>query len=198
MLTSAKASGKASTSSGYPISSPSRTEHPISIPGEFVDKSIEIEPSAFISKLLDTNNYITTRELYKWAKKPNILLSDINIIIKSYQENVQKAFSYKNTYSHNKAILENTKLYNTKLEDNIKYYIAIVNRFIISLAISIPATLNLSLKDSELSPAYSCPGFPISHAFFRDTRVTKLPDLTLFTRNHIVFNNWLVQIKNKL
>ena len=64
-MTSAKASSKASTSSGCPISSPSRTEYPISISGEFIDKSIEIEPSTFIIKLLETDNYITARELYK-------------------------------------------------------------------------------------------------------------------------------------
>jgi hypothetical protein len=64
-LTSAKASGKASASSGYSVSGPFRTERPVSIPGEFIDKSIEIEPSAFIIKLLETNNYITTKELYK-------------------------------------------------------------------------------------------------------------------------------------
>jgi hypothetical protein len=87
-LTSAKASGKASASSDHSVSGPSRTKCPISIPREFMDESIEIEPSAFITKLLETNNYITTRELYKWAKKPDILLSDINIIIKSYRENI--------------------------------------------------------------------------------------------------------------
>jgi hypothetical protein len=87
-LTSAKASGKASTSSGRPVSGPSRTEYSVSVSGEFVDKSIEIEPSAFISKLLDTNNRITAGELYKWAKEPNILLLDINIIIKSYRKNI--------------------------------------------------------------------------------------------------------------
>jgi hypothetical protein len=64
-LTSTKASGKAPTSLGYSISSPFRTEYPISISREFIDKSIKIEPSAFISKLLNTNNRITTRELYK-------------------------------------------------------------------------------------------------------------------------------------
>jgi hypothetical protein len=83
-LTSTKASGKAPTSLGYPVSGPSRTEYPIGISGEFIDKSIEIEPSAFIIKLLETENYITTRELYKWAKEPSTLFSDINIIIKSY------------------------------------------------------------------------------------------------------------------
>jgi hypothetical protein len=126
------------------------------------------------------------------------LLSDINIIIKSYRKNVQRALLYKNAYSYNKAILENTKLYNTKLEDNIKCYIAIVDRFIISLAASIPATPNPSLKDSELSPAYFRPGSPVSYASFKGARVTKLPDPTLFAGDRIVFNDWLVQIKNKL
>jgi hypothetical protein len=126
------------------------------------------------------------------------LLSDINIIIKSYRENVQRALLYKNAYSYNKAILENTKLYNTKLEDNIKYYISIVNWFIISLVTSIPAAPNPSLKDSELSFTYFRLESPISYASFRGTRVTKLPDPTLFAEDYIVFNNWLVQIKNKL
>ena len=83
-MTLAKASSKAPISSGYLISSPSRIEYPISISGKFIDKSIEIESSAFIIKLLETNNYITTGELYKWAKKSDTLLSDINLIIKSY------------------------------------------------------------------------------------------------------------------
>ena len=65
MSTSAKASGKAPTSSGYPVSGPSRTERPVSVPREFMDKSMEIEPSAFITKLLETNNQVTTRELYE-------------------------------------------------------------------------------------------------------------------------------------
>ena len=64
-MTSAKASGKAPASSGYPVSGPSRTKRSVSIPGEFIDKSIEIEPSAFIIKLLETKDYITTKELYK-------------------------------------------------------------------------------------------------------------------------------------
>jgi hypothetical protein len=64
-LTSAKASSKASTSSGYSVSGPSRTKRSISISREFIDKSIEIEFSAFIIKLLETNNYITAGKLYK-------------------------------------------------------------------------------------------------------------------------------------
>jgi hypothetical protein len=64
-LTSTKASSKVPTSLGYPISSSSRIKYPISIPGEFINKFIEIEPSAFIIKLLETKDYIITRELYK-------------------------------------------------------------------------------------------------------------------------------------
>jgi hypothetical protein len=130
------------------------------------------------------------------------LLSDINIIIKSYRENIYRTVSYKNTYSYNKAILENTKLYNTKLENNIKYYIAIVDRLIIAPATPaipvVPAIPNPFLKNSEPSPAYSRPGSPISHISFGSTRITKLPDPTLFTGDYTVFDNWLVQIKNKL
>jgi hypothetical protein len=202
MSTSAKASGKAPAGSGRPVGGPSRTECPVSVPGEFMDKSIEIEPSVFITKLLKTEDYITAGELYKWAKEPDILLSDINIIIKSYRENVYRAVLYKNTYSYNKAILKNTKFYNTKLKDNIKYYTAIVDRLIIALATPtitiVPAVPNPFLKNSELSPIHFRPGFPISHTLFRSTRVTKFPDPTLFTRDYTVFNNWLVQIKNKL
>ena len=64
-MTFAKASGKAPTSLGYPVSGLSRTKCPVSIPREFIDKSIEIEPFAFISKLLDTNNRITAGKLYE-------------------------------------------------------------------------------------------------------------------------------------
>ena len=64
-MTSTKASGKAPTGSGYSVSGPFRTECPIGIPREFIDESIEIEPSAFIIKLLETENHITTGELYK-------------------------------------------------------------------------------------------------------------------------------------
>ena len=69
---------------------------------------------------------------------------------------------------------------------------AIVDRLIVALttsALPAPATPNPSQKNSELSPAYFHPGSPISHAFFRGTRVTKLPDLTLFTRDYTIFNN---------
>ena len=65
MSTLAKASSKALISSGRPVSGPFRIKHPVSISREFINESIEIEPSAFIIKLLKTNNYITTRELYK-------------------------------------------------------------------------------------------------------------------------------------
>ena len=64
-MTSAKASGKVPTSSGRPVSGPSRTKCPVSISGEFINESIEIESSAFIIKLLKTKDYITAGELYK-------------------------------------------------------------------------------------------------------------------------------------
>jgi hypothetical protein len=69
---------------------------------------------------------------------------------------------------------------------------AIVNWLIVALITSALATLNSSQKNSELFLAYFYSGFPISHAFFRDTRITKLLDLILFTRNYTIFNNWLV------
>jgi hypothetical protein len=86
-LISAKAS-KALTNSGYPISSPFRIKYYINIPKEFINKFIEIEFSTFIINLLETNNYTITKELYKWARELNILLLDINIIIKNYWENI--------------------------------------------------------------------------------------------------------------
>jgi hypothetical protein len=82
-LTFTKAS-KALTNLGYFINSSFRTEYYINISREFINKFIKIKPSIFIIKLLEINNSIIIKELYKWAKKPNILLLDINIIIKSY------------------------------------------------------------------------------------------------------------------
>jgi hypothetical protein len=79
---------------------------------------------------------------------------------------------------------------------------AIVDRFIIVPATPtifiVLAILNPFLKNSELSPTYFRSGSPISYISFKDTRIIKLPDPTLFTRDYTVFNNWLVQIKNKL
>ena len=95
-------------------------------------------------KLLETNNQVTAGELHEQAKEPNTLLSDINIIIKSYRENIQRAISYKNAYSYNKAILENTKLHNTKLENKVKYYMAIVDRLMVALITSAPPALATS------------------------------------------------------
>jgi hypothetical protein len=166
-----------------------------------MDESMEIEPSAFITKLLETEDHVTAGELHEWAKEPDTLLSDINIIMKSYRENVQRAVSHKNAYSHNKAILENTKLHNAKLEDEVKRYTAIVDRLMVAPTASAPpapAAPNPSQKNSEPSPAHSHPGSPASHAPFGGTRVAKLPDPTLFAGDRTVFDDWLVQIKNKL
>jgi hypothetical protein len=79
---------------------------------------------------------------------------------------------------------------------------AIVDRFIIALTTPtipiVPAVPNPFLKNSELSSVYFCLEFPISYTSFRGTRITKLPDPILFIGDRTVFNNWLVQIKNKL
>jgi hypothetical protein len=77
-------SSKAPTSSGYSISSPFRIECPLNIPRGFLDKSIEEEAFPFIKKLLYIKELVTTKELYKWAKEADYLLSDINLIITSY------------------------------------------------------------------------------------------------------------------
>jgi hypothetical protein len=75
-----------------------------------LDESIEEEASPFIKKLLYTKELVTTKELYKWAKEANYLLSDINSIITSYRENLKKAVLYKTNYKDTKGLLENTKL----------------------------------------------------------------------------------------
>ena len=62
-MTSAKASGKAPASSGRPISGPSRTKCPVSIPREFINESIEEEYSLFIRKVLDISYLITSHNL---------------------------------------------------------------------------------------------------------------------------------------
>jgi hypothetical protein len=134
------------------------------------------------------------------------LLSDINLIITSYRDTLKKGVLYKTSYKDTKGLLENTKLYNTKLEEDIKYYTAIVDQLIAAPATptpsvpapSIPAPPDPSLKSPVLSYSYSRPGSPVLQASNRGTRVTKLPDLTLFTRDRTVFNDWLIQIKNKL
>jgi heme oxygenase len=75
-----------------------------------LDESIEEEASPFIKKLLYIKELVTTKELYKWAKEANYLLSDINSIITSYRENLKKAILYKINYKDTKGLLENTKL----------------------------------------------------------------------------------------
>jgi hypothetical protein len=62
------------------------------------------------------------------------LLTNINSIITSYRKNLKKAILYKISYKNIKGLFKNTKLYNIKLKDNIKYYIAIVDRLIVALA----------------------------------------------------------------
>jgi hypothetical protein len=125
------------------------------------------------------------------------LLSDINLIITSYRDTLKKGISYKTSYKDTKGLLENIKLYNAKLEEDIKRYIAIVNRLIAAPATpapsvpapSIPASPDLSLKSPVLSYSYFRPGSSILQASNRGTRVAKLLDPTLFTRDYTVFNN---------
>jgi hypothetical protein len=129
------------------------------------------------------------------------LLSDINLIITSYRENLKKAVSYKTNYKDTKGLLENTKLQNTKLDEDIKYYTAIVDRLMVipaTPAPSVPTPSDPSPKSPVLSHSYSHPGSPVPEASSRGTRIAKLPDLTLFTGDRTVFDNWLIQIKNKL
>jgi hypothetical protein len=97
------------------------------------------------------------------------LLSDINLIITSYWDILKKGVSYKTSYKNTKGLLENTKLYNAKLEEDVKRYIAIVDRLIAAPAtpaplvpaLSIPAPPDPSLKLPVLSYSYFCPGFPV-------------------------------------
>jgi hypothetical protein len=134
------------------------------------------------------------------------LLSNINLIITSYRDTLKKGVLYKTSYKDTKGLLENTKLYNAKLKEDIKRYTVIVDRLIVALATptpSVPAPFiptppDPSPKSPVLSYSHSRPGSPVLQASNRGTRVAKLPDPTLFTGDRIVFNNWLIQIKNKL
>jgi hypothetical protein len=73
------------------------------------------------------------------------------------------------SYKDTKGLLENIKLYNAKLEEDIKRYTAIVDRLITAPATpapsvpapSIPAPPDPSLKSPVLSYSYSRLGSPI-------------------------------------
>ena len=49
------------------------------------------------------------------------------MIITSYWDTFKKGILYKTSYKNTKGLLENTKLHNTKLEEDIKRYIAIID-----------------------------------------------------------------------
>jgi hypothetical protein len=97
------------------------------------------------------------------------LLSDINLIVTSYRDTLKKGVLYKTSYKDTKGLLENIKLYNTKLEEDIKRYIAIVDQLIVAPAtptlsvpaLSIPALPDPSPKSPVLSHSYSRLGSPI-------------------------------------
>ena len=99
-----------------------------------MDKSIKEEYSLFIRKVLDIGYLITSHNLNNWSKDPINLLKDINLIIKSYWDTTIKLAKYKKRYRDIKGIFENIKLYNTKLEADIKRYIILLNWLILVLA----------------------------------------------------------------
>ena len=85
------------------------------------------------------NYLITSYNLNSWFKDPINLLKDINLIIESYRETTIKLARYKKKYRDTKGVFENIKLYNTKLEVDIKYYTSFLNRLIL-----VPATPTLA------------------------------------------------------
>ena len=99
-----------------------------------MDESIKEGYSLFIRKVLDTDYLITSHDLNNQFKDPINLLKDINLIIESYWETTTKLAKYKKRYRDTKGIFENIKLYNTKLEADIKRYIILLNRLILVLA----------------------------------------------------------------
>jgi len=88
---------------------------------------MEEDHSPFIRKVLDTGYLITSHDLNSWSKDPINLLKDINLIIKSYRDTTVKLAEYKKRYRDAKGIFENTKLYNARLEANVKRYTMLLN-----------------------------------------------------------------------
>ena len=81
----------------------------------------------FIRKVLDTSYLITSHDLNSWSKDPINFLKDINLIIKSYWDTIIKLAKYKKRYRDTKGIFKNIKLYNTRLEADVKRYIMLLN-----------------------------------------------------------------------
>jgi hypothetical protein len=127
---------------------------------------------------------ITSHDLNSWFKDPINLLKDINLIIESYRETTIKLAEYKKRYRDTKGIFENTKLYNTKLEADIKRYTILLNRLILALATLIQATEVAPKIDPRSHKESLTP-----HALYRAPRVVILLDLTLFYRDRTVFDD---------
>ena len=92
-----------------------------------MNESIEEEYSLFIKKVLDTDYLITSYNLNNQSKDLINLLKDINLVIKSYRETTIKLAGYKKKYRDTKGVFENIKLYNTKLEADVKRYTSLLN-----------------------------------------------------------------------
>jgi hypothetical protein len=186
-------SQQAPVGSGHPVGDPSRSERLVDVPGGFADESIEEGHSPFIRKVLDTDHPITSHDLNSWFKDPVNLLKDINLIIESYRDTTAKLAEYKKRYGDAKGIFENTKLQNARLEADVKRYTMLLDRFMLVPA----APVQAPEAAPEIDPR-SRKGSPAPHAPYGAPRVVILPDPTLFYGDRTVFDDWLVQIKNKL
>ena len=81
------------------------------------------------------------------------MLFNINSIITSYRKNLKKTILYKTSYKDTKGLFKNTKLYNTKFKNNIKYYMAIVDWLIVALAISALSAPTISIVPVTPNPS---------------------------------------------
>jgi hypothetical protein len=106
------------------------------------------------------------------------------LIIKSYRDTTIKLAKYKKRYRDTKGVFENTKLYNARLEADIKRYTILLNRLILVLATPIQApevALEIDLRSYKGSLAL--------YVLYRTPRVVILLDLTLFYRDYTIFDN---------
>jgi hypothetical protein len=188
---------QAPAGSGHPVGGPARSERPVNVPGGSAYESVE-EDSPFVSKALDSQSLITTQDMREWAEDPNGFLKDINTIVKSYRTASTKLATYKKKYGDAKGAFENNQLHLVtleekhitlqeeyeKLKEDNQRYKGMVDRLM-----QVPAALSPSPSPEPSQSRQGSPG---------GVRVAKLPDPTLFAGDRTVFDDWLVQIKNKL
>jgi hypothetical protein len=171
-------SKQAPAGSGHPVGGPARSERPVDVPGGSAYESLE-EDSPFVRKALDSQSLITTQDMREWAEDPNGFLKDINAIVKSHRTTSTKLVTLEEKHTTLQEEYEKLK------EDNQRY------KGMVDRLIQVPAT-------PSPEPPQSRQGSPASQAPSGGTRVAKLPDPTLFAGDRTVFDDWLVQIKNKL